>query len=230
MIGLGGQTRVSVADEIRKGREALGWSQVRLAKEVGVTRVAIAQWENRRTTPNLKPHHILTLSQILNRPASAFERFGGDTVTGSNDRHAVLLLRWEDLRFLKVGGEVSKVSLKQPVLIEARTEISRKAVAFVIQDNSMEPAFYAGEEVIIDTCLEPEDDRDFVLVRLTSGEHLFRSYRRRDGAYDLVAQNPEWDTVSVSPRLPAEILGTMVEHRRGRRRIDRGCGVPGKAS
>jgi DNA-binding XRE family transcriptional regulator len=210
--------RVSAADEIRKGREALGWSQVRLAKAVGVSRTHIMQWENPKTTPNLKSHHILSLSRILNRPAAAFERFGGDTVTGGSDRHAVPLLRWEDLRFLGVGGEVSQVSLQQPAYIEVSTEISRKAVALVIQDNSMEPAFCAGEEVIIEPSLKPEDDRDFVLVRLTSGEHLFRSYRRRDGAYDLVANNPEWATVSVSTRLPAEILGTMVEHRRRRRR------------
>ncbi len=60
-------------------------------------------------------------------------------------------------------------------------------------------------------------------MRLADGEHLFRRYRARgksDGrpaAYDLVAENPAWKTVSVTVADKAAILGTMVEHRRKRR-------------
>ena len=209
---------MSVADQIKKGRLAKGWSQERLGEEVGVSRAAIAQWENPALTPKLKDQHILELSRALDRPPSAFQRFGGDTVTASPRKHPILLLSWDELRHLTEGGQVLKEALKKPHYLEVSKEISRKAIAFTIQDDSMSPEFQVGEEIIIDPDVKPVDEDDYIVVRLKSGEHLFRRYRPRGGAYDLVAENPHWDTVSVNTRTPATILGTMVEHRKRRRR------------
>jgi hypothetical protein len=88
--------------------------------------------------------------------------------------------------------------------------------AFTVEDDSMSPEFTYKDEIIIDTDLKPDND-EHVLVRLGSGQMLFRQFRpRSETSYDLVAVNPEWPTHSVTPRAPAEILGTLVEHRRKR--------------
>ena len=88
--------------------------------------------------------------------------------------------------------------------------------AFTVEDDSMSPQFTYKDEIIIDTDLKPDNDEQ-VLVRLGSGQMLFRQYRpRSETSYDLVAVNPYWPTHSVTPRTPAEILGTLVEHRRKR--------------
>ena len=212
---------MSVADQIKKGREAKGWSQQRLANELGVTRPTISQWEKPETTPKLKKHHILELARLLNRPPSAFTLFGGDTVTTTDDmrKHSIILLRWSDLEHVR-EGKVLKEIVKKPAHLEVSKDISKKAIALTIEDDSMQPEFHAGEEIVIDPDVVPQDERDFVVVRLQSGEHLFRRYRPRGSAsaFDLVAENEEWDTVSVTPRTPATILGTMVEHRKRRRR------------
>lgn len=214
---------MSVAERIKEGRKAKGWSQARLAKELGVSRVAIIQWENPETTPKLKPHIIIKLAELFNAPKSAFAVFGGDTVrtTADTGRHAILLLRWRDLP--NVGDDTLLSALKKPAHLEVSKEISKKALALTIEDDSMVDEFMPGEEIVIDPDVRPEGEDDFVLARLANGEHLFRRYRPRgkdgnSGAYDLVAENPHWKTVSVTAADAGtvRILGTMVEHRRKR--------------
>lgn len=208
---------MSVGDQIRKGREALKWSKQRLADELGVSRAAISQWEKR--APKLKDEHIIELARLLSMPRSAFTRFGSGTVApASEDRRMILHLRWDDLDKLAEGGAVRRQALKKPQYIDVPMDIPAAAVALTIRDESMEPEFRAGEEIIIDPKLKPESDKDYVLARLASGEHLFRRYRARSAtAYDLVPDNPEWETVSVTSRAPATILGTLIEHRKRRR-------------
>lgn len=213
---------MSVADQIRKGREEARLTQEQLGAELGVSRAAIAQWEKK--APKLRTEHILGLARVLNKPPSAFQPFGGGTVTlADGKRHSILLLNWEDLKHLSVGGKVLKEALKRATYIDVGEDISRKAKALVIRDDSMKPVFRPGDEIIIDPDAEPkdadDDEPDYVLVRIAkTGEEVFRRYvARRGGAYDLVAENEDWDTVSISSRNPGEMLGVLVEHRKKRR-------------
>jgi len=212
---------MSVAENIAKGRHKLGWSMQRLAKHLGVTRPTISHWENPATTPKLRKHHIIELSKLFDMPRSAFTVFGGDTVRTTDEagRHAIILLRWKDLSHVGEGNLLS--ALKKPTYLEVSKDIPKKAWAVTIEDDSMAKEFWPGEEIVIDPGVRPEGEHDFVLVRLANGEHLFRRYRSRGqntGAYDLVAENAAWKTVSVTPDDTAVvILGTMVEHRRKRR-------------
>jgi DNA-binding XRE family transcriptional regulator len=212
---------MSVAEQIKKWRLAAGLTQQQLADAIGVTRSAINQWEH--DTPKLRDAHIIGLSRTLKRPASTFQRFGGGTVTAADKgRHPVLLLGWEDVKHVSAEGKVLTNAIKKLAYIDVGKDISKRAFALVVQDDSMEPVFCAGDEIVIDPDTEPsgtEADRDYVLVRLKDGEELFRRYEsRRAGAYDLVAENPDWDTVSVNVRHPAQILGVLVEHRKKRRK------------
>lgn len=215
---------MSVADKIKKSRKAKGWSQQELADKLGVSRVAIVQWENPKKTPaNLKPDIIVLLSKLFGVNQSAFTKFGGDTVITLDDRtrHAIPLLSWEELKHIGAGGKVALLKdggIRKPQYLEVAKETPKSAIAFILQDDSMSPTFNPGDEIVIDPQLKPDAD-DCVLVRLKDGSHIFRKYRSRgNGAYDLVAENPDWDTVSVTSRAPAEILGTMVERRHKRRK------------
>lgn len=79
--------------------------------------------------------------------------------------------------------------------------------------------FAEGEEIVIDPDLQPESEDDCVLVRLKDGTTMFRRYRpRAQGAFDLVADNPIYPTISVGPADEHEMLGVVIEHRRRRRR------------
>jgi transcriptional regulator with XRE-family HTH domain len=212
---------MAVAERIRKWREAKGLTQEELAEIVGVTRSAINQWEKR--TPKLREHHIHALASALDQPPSTFTPFGGGTVTPIDGRkHPILWLRWEDLRHVSAGGKVLKEAIKKPTYVDASKEISKKSLMLTIQDDSMRPVFAPGDDIIIDPELKPAEtdtEPEYVLVRITkTGEEIFRRYvARRGGAYDLVAESEDWDTVSISARNPGEMLGVLAEHRKKRR-------------
>lgn len=211
---------MAVGDRIRKWRLAKGLTQEELAEAVGVTRSAINQWEKR--APKLREEHIIELARALGRPESTFTPFGGDTVTpGEGRKHSILKLGWEDLKHIREGGTVHSAALKKSLYVEVSKDISKNSIMLTVRDDSMEPEFYTGDEIIIDPDVAPSDSEtnpDYVVARLKGGEEIFRRYvGRRAGAYDLVAENPDWETHTVNARHPGEILGTLVEHRKKRR-------------
>lgn len=109
--------------------------------------------------------------------------------------------------------------LREVDYLSVAKDFSKSCVALEIGDDSMLPEFVEGEEVVIDPNLRPESDDDCVLVRLPDGSVVFRRYRARSqGAFDLVAESPDFQTISIRPDDGHEFLGTMVEHRKRRRR------------
>lgn len=211
---------MAVGDRIRKWRKAKGLTQADLAEAIGVTRSAINQWEKK--APKLREDHIVLLARVLGRSESTFTPFGGDTVTpGDATRHSIRVLDWEDLKHVREGGTVLSAALKKNLYVEVSKDISKKCIMLTVRDDSMEPEFRVGDQIIIDPDVAPggsDSNPDFVVVRLKNGEEIFRRYlARRGGAYDLVAENPDWETHTVNARHPGEVLGTLVEHRKKRR-------------
>lgn len=209
---------MSVGDRIRKAREKLGLSQAQLASRVGVTRTAIGQWEGDETVPRAK--HAPKLSAVLELPLSAFSPFGGGTVMPLDlgaKSYSVPLLDWADLKFV-MRGKVMVAKLKKPTFVMVNDKVSEESFALTVMDDSMAPLFRAGDEIVVDSNVAPRDG-DCIVTRMRDGDSLFRTYReRRNGAYDLIAENPEWPTVTINSATTAEILGVMVEHRRKRQR------------
>lgn len=102
-------------------------------------------------------------------------------------------------------------------------ELSPYSFALKIEGRSMLPDFTEGDRVIIDPDVRPHSG-DFVVARDPKGGATFKKYRLRgvDDAgreiFELIPLNSdEFDTVR-SDMEPLEIIGTMVEHRKYRRR------------
>ena len=212
---------MSVGERIRKAREKLGLTQVQLAKKAGVSRGAIYQWEN-DLTQQIRKDKVPRLAAILQVDVTALSPFGGGTVAPIDKDHKsnyVVLMQWSDLTAIGAGGKMKMSALKRPSYIEVGMDISPECKALRIEDTSMEPQFRKRDEIILDPNLKPEEG-DHVLVRLhQTGEHVFRLYvPRRGGAYDLIAENPDYPTVTINARFPAEIMGVLVEHRKKRHR------------
>lgn len=101
-------------------------------------------------------------------------------------------------------------------------DLGDRAFAIVIRGNSMEPEFVEGDMVLIDPD-ESLHPGDFVVAKNGDDEVTFKKYRPRgyseDGKeiFELAPLNDDYPTMR-SDRQPIEIIGTMVEHRRRRRR------------
>jgi SOS-response transcriptional repressor LexA len=100
--------------------------------------------------------------------------------------------------------------------------VSSYSFALEITGDSMEPEFYAGDRVIIDPDLKPQPG-DFVVAKNGKEEATFKKFRPRgvdaSGAeiFELVPLNDDYPILR-SDQQTARIVGTMIEHRKYRRR------------
>lgn len=101
-------------------------------------------------------------------------------------------------------------------------ELSGVAFALEIKGESMLPEFSPGDRVIIDPDVAPQPG-DFVAAKNGHEEATFKKYRPRstDAAgnvvFELIPLNDDFPSMR-SDVTPIKIVGTMVEHRKYRRR------------
>lgn len=107
------------------------------------------------------------------------------------------------------------------------SEVGPWAFGLVIDGESMENEFKSGDKVIIDPDVKPRPG-DYVAFRCRKAHDddagsTFKQYRPRgqnsEGIefFELVPLNPNYPTIR-SDQMECEVIGTMVEHRRYRRR------------
>lgn len=206
---------------IAQARKEAGLSQQAVANRFGISRAAVAQWENGDTFPGSAK--LEGLAEVLrvslewlatgrgNKFASAETDSG---LTGSRRSVPIIAATvapgWpEHGRGTELGQIVTDL------------ELGPDAFAIVIEDQSMSPEFAEGDKIILDPAVPPRA-RDFVMAAASPEDGpAFRMYRPndRDGieSIELVPFNAAWPTQVIDTDNPGRILGTMVEHRRYRR-------------
>lgn len=107
--------------------------------------------------------------------------------------------------------------------IHTDMDVSPYTFALQIEGRSMLPEFVEGDRVIIDPDVRPQSG-DYVVARDRKGGATFKKYRLRGmddkgrEVFELIPLNmDEFDTMRSDVE-PLEIIGTMVEHRKYRRR------------
>lgn len=102
------------------------------------------------------------------------------------------------------------------------SELSGVSFALEIKGDSMLPEFSPGDRVIIDPDVFPQPG-DFVAAKNGHEEATFKKYRPRgtdaggNMVFELVPLNEDFPSMR-SDVTPIRIVGTMVEHRKYRRR------------
>lgn len=100
--------------------------------------------------------------------------------------------------------------------------LSSNSFALKIRGNSMLPEFKEGDVVLIDPSVEPLPG-DFVVAKNSSEEATFKKYRPRgvgqngELIFELIPLNEDYPSFK-SDTTPIRIIGTMIEHRKYRRR------------
>ena len=101
-------------------------------------------------------------------------------------------------------------------------DLSDNAFALEIVGESMLPDFQPGDRVIIDPSVLPQPG-DFVVAKNGEEEATFKKYRPRgvnehgQAVFELVPINPDYPSMR-SDVMPILIIGTMIEHRKYRKR------------
>jgi len=101
-------------------------------------------------------------------------------------------------------------------------ELSENAFALSIKGDSMLPDFKEGDRVIIDPAVLPLPG-DFVVAKNGAEEATFKKYRPRglndrgEEVFELIPLNEDYPSMR-SDITPLKIIGTMIEHRRYRKK------------
>ncbi|WP_421240172.1 LexA family protein [Aeromonas enteropelogenes] len=216
----------SVGDRIRRLRKSLGLTQVKLAQMLGIKAPSVVQWESDKT--NLSGENLLNAAKLFGVTPD-YILYGGDIEQSAApnmemaqpDIHRIPVISYVQAGVWTAPNEIRECDGNM-AYITTDLELGERAFAIVIRGNSMEPEFTEGDLVLIDPD-EPLHPGDFVVAKNGEEEATFKKYRPRgfseDGKeiFELAPLNDDYATMR-SDRQPIQIIGTMVEHRRRRKR------------
>lgn len=200
-------------------------SQAELARALNTSSQTINNWESR----GISKQGLLSAQRDLGISASWLETGVGPKLERSRANIAAASIgsrRIPLINYVQAGGWVGAVDPFQPndahEFLMTDLELSESAFALQIKGDSMLPEFKEGDRVIIDPAIIPQPG-DYVVAKNGEEESTFKKYRPRginergEMVFELVPLNEDYPSLR-SDVVPIKIVGTMVEHRKYRRK------------
>lgn len=215
---------MNIGERIKLSRSRLKMTQQQLGDKIGANKASISQWENGVYTPDAK--NLSALAKALS--VSVFwlmdgkgDPAGQNIEMASPDIHRIPVITYVQAGVWTETSEIRECDGNW-IYITTDLELSERAFAIELKGHSMEPEFVEGDVVLIDPDEHPHPG-DFVVAKNGEEAATFKKYRPRgigeDGqeVFELVPLNDDFPTMR-SDRQHIQIIGTMVEHRRRRKR------------
>lgn len=226
----------TINDRIAACRHKNGMSQEELARRIGITRVSVSKWESGLNQPKGRYLNELasalgvSVSWLLSGKDSVVDETKNPTDNAepfSNVELATLgVYKIPVLSYVQAGNWQESQDFRGIdggyEYVTADLDDDSRAFAVWVQGNSMTPEFNEGDLIIVDPDVAPLPG-DFVVAKNGGEECTFKKYRPRghkeDGSeiFELVPLNEDYPTLR-SETCPIRIIGTMIEHRKFRRR------------
>lgn len=210
----------SAGERIRSRRKALKLTQLVVASGIGVSHVAVSQWEKDETVP--RGENLLRLAELLQCTAAWI-------IDGEGEVFAAPL-KVSDVSALPLISlaQAAAWMLEERLLIQQQatrflysdSKLSESALAITLEDNAMQPDYRPGDTLIFDPAVNPQPG-DLVLA-LINGVAQVRIYRLMAEQHDeqIFSLRPLNDDfpVQTSSEKKIELIGTLMEMRRYRAR------------
>lgn len=198
-------------------------TQAQLSKQVGMAQGTLAELERVGTGSSFTP----AIADICGVNVNWLAYGRGEMTPTTNVKAADLGAKRVPLISYVQAGTWTEASDPYTTgegseMLQTDSDISRSAFALEIKGDSMLPEFRPGDRVIIDPDVEPQPG-DFVVAKNGENEATFKKYRPRGASpegvtiFELVPLNEDYPTMR-SDTQNIRIVGTMVEHRKYRRR------------
>ena len=220
---------MNIGNRIEKRLREFGWQQVDLLQRIPDLRAgtlsAIIQRDSVRTVYSEAIAEALGVTHSwLVTGRSPKERASPDDNVEHLARQparAIPVIDW--VQAGQMSEMTSPYSPTTPDGVEwVGDDFGPRAIALRIRGNSMEPEFHEGDRIIVDPEVRAQPG-DFVVAGNNHHEATFKKYRPRGideqgrEVFELVPLNDDYPVLR-SDREPLVLLGTMIEHRRRRRR------------
>lgn len=215
---------MNIGERIKLSRSRLKMTQQQLGDKIGANKASISQWENGVYTPDAK--NLSALAKALS--VSVFWLMDGKGDPSGQNMEMALpdIHRIPVISYVQAGVWTETSEIRECdgnlVYITTDLDLSERAFAIELIGHSMEPEFIEGDLVLIDPDEHPHPG-DFVVAKNGEEAATFKKYRPRgigeDGQeiFELVPLNEDFAPMR-SDRQHIQIIGTMVEHRRRRKR------------
>lgn len=215
----------SIHQRIKELREAKSLSMQDLGKVLGVSWQTVQQWEAAKSAP--KRARLSDVAEALGTSVE-YLSFGGDNNADFDqnvaparvgNRRIPLINYVQAGQLTEVGASFAGEAMD---FLLTDMPLSEHSFALEIRGPSMSPLFLPGDRVIVDQEIAPIPG-DFVVAKNGHEEATFKKYRPRginergDEVFELVPLNEDFPSL-FSDRQSLQIIATMVEHRKYRRR------------
>ncbi|AIR85908.1 LexA family transcriptional regulator [Pantoea rwandensis] len=208
----------SVGERIRSRRKNLKLTQQGVASGIGVSHVAVSQWEKDETLP--RGENLLRLAELLQCTAAWIIDGEGEVFTTPSKVSDVSALPLITLTQAAAWMQEQRLLIQQQAtrFLYSDSKLSESALAITLDDAAMQPDYRPGDTLIFDPAVAPQPG-DVVLAHINS-EVLVRIYRLMTEQHDeqIFSLRPlnEDFPVQTSSEKKIELIGTMMEMRRYR--------------
>lgn len=212
----------TIGERIKQRRKSLKLTQAQVAKGVGVSHVALSQWERDETSPSGENLHALAKVLGCSTPWILFgieESTNVEPSVVGGFKIPVISYVQAGMWHLEGEGNLRGVNGDYEYIF-TDLPLSPSSFALKVNGKSMEPEFKEGDRIIIDPEVCPTPG-DFVVAMNDNDEVTFKKYRLRgvqngEEVFELIPLNPDFPTLD-SRQNKITILGTLIEHRRYRK-------------
>jgi len=212
---------MSVGENIRKLRKARGWTILDLATRVDSDVGNLSRLE--RGKQGYSDEMLRKLASAIGCTVADFFSSGGESNVAAvplGTRRIPLISSVQAGAMTEAVDPYALGDASEWMLTDM--ELSQNAFALRIKGDSMLPEFREGDTVIIDPEVSPLPG-DYVVAKNGENEATFKKYRPRgfseqgQQVFELVPLNDDYPSMR-SDLTAIRIIGTMVEHRRYRKR------------
>lgn len=207
----------SSGERIRTRRKALQLTQQALAKSIGVSHVAVSQWEKEETVP--RGENLLRLAEWLQCTAAWIIDGDGEVFAAQAKGAPVAAVPLISLAQASAWLSEQRLLLQQQAtrFLYSESKLSDGALAVTVEDHAMQPDYRPGDSVIFDPDVPPQPGD--VVLALVDGVALMRIYRlqtqQHEHIFSLRALNDDFPQLH-SAESALHIIGTLMELRRYR--------------
>lgn len=212
--------KMKVGDEIRRRRKAVKWTLEDLAAEVGSDTGNLSRIETGKQGASEEMLRKIAVA-LGCRVADLFAAGEANVEPVPIGVRRIPLVSYVQAGLMSEAVDSYHLGGAEEWLL-TDLELAASAFALRIKGDSMLPDFKEGDVVIIDPELAPSPG-DFVVAKNGENEATFKKFRPRglnehgEHVVELVPLNEDYPSIR-SDSQPFRIIGTMVEHRRYRRR------------
>lgn len=202
----------SVGERIRQRRKALKFTQQTLAMGIGVSHVAVSQWEKDETVP--RGENLLRLAELLQCSAAWIIDGEGQPFASIQPGPALTAVPLVTLAQAADWLNEQRLQWQQQAsqFLYSDELLSDSALAVTLEDGAMLPDYRAGDRLLFDPQRAPQPG-DVVLARAEQVA-VVRIFRLHDEQIFSLRPLNEDFPVQQSHKNALQLIGTLVEMRR----------------